>query len=118
MYKQKLTAEERLLYSIFCIAPPVRHWHDVMRQRALESAFAKILKTLMHKEYEVLVLRYGFVDGYCHTPEQIARICGMTRERALRVLMRALKKLQDPFRSRLLEQFLPEEYLTKRGHAS
>lgn len=116
--KQKLMPEERLLHIIFQIPRRIRDWYDARRQRALEHAFALILRTLQNKEYEAIVLRYGFVDGCCQTPEEIAKTCGMTRERTLRVLMQALKKLRDPFRSRLLEQFLPEEQIAKRDYAS
>ena len=51
-------------------------------------------------------LRYGLEDGYTYTLEEVGRIFKVTRERVRQIEAKAVRKLQHPVRSRMLEGFL------------
>ncbi len=50
--------------------------------------------------------RYGLGDGYTYTLEEVGRIFKVTRERVRQIEAKAVRKLQQPVRSRQLEGFL------------
>ncbi len=49
-------------------------------------------------------LRIG--DGYTYTLEEVGKIFKVTRERVRQIEAKAVRKLQHPVRSRMLEGFL------------
>jgi len=64
------------------------------------------LSTLTRREEGVLRMRFGVGDGTEHTLEEVGRSYAVTRERIRQIESKALKKLRDPSRSRLLMAFL------------
>jgi RNA polymerase primary sigma factor len=72
----------------------------------LKEKLDQVLKTLTHREREIIKLRYGLGDGYTYTLEEIGRIFKVTRERIRQIETKAVRKLQGPDRSRQLEGFL------------
>ena len=74
----------------------------------LKDKIEGILKTLTYREREIIRLRYGLGNGYCYTLEEVGRIFKVTRERVRQIEAKAVRKLQHPVRSRLLEGFLEE----------
>lgn len=72
----------------------------------LRESLEEVMRTLTDREREVLMLRYGFNDGYTHTLEEISRKFNLTRERIRQIEAAALKKLKHPNRSRKLLEFL------------
>lgn len=77
-------------------------------QEMLKDKIEGILKTLTYREREIIRLRYGLGNGYCYTLEEVGRIFKVTRERVRQIEAKAVRKLQHPVRSRLLEGFLEE----------
>lgn len=76
----------------------------------LRQRIEALLKTLTYREREIIRLRYGLGDGYTYTLEEVGRIFKVTRERVRQIEAKAVRKLQHPVRSQLLEGFLqPEE---------
>ncbi len=75
-------------------------------QEMLKDKIASVLKTLTHREREIIKLRYGLGDGYTYTLEEVGRIFKVTRERVRQIEAKAVRKLQHPVRSRQLEGFL------------
>ncbi len=65
-----------------------------------------LLKTLTYREREIIRLRYGLGDGYSYTLEEVGRIFKVTRERVRQIEAKAMRKLQNPVRSELLEGFI------------
>ena len=61
----------------------------------------KLLKTLTFREREIIRLRYGLVDGYSYTLEEVGRIFKVTRERVRQIEAKAVKKLQNPVREHI-----------------
>jgi RNA polymerase primary sigma factor len=72
----------------------------------LKDKLEKVLETLTFREREIIKLRYGIGDGYTYTLEEVGRIFKVTRERVRQIEAKAVRKLQHPVRSRLLEGFL------------
>ena len=73
----------------------------------LREKIESLLKTLTHREREIIRLRYGLGDGYSYTLEEVGRIFKVTRERVRQIEAKAVRKLQHPVRSQQLEGFLP-----------
>ncbi|MBR5160990.1 MAG: RNA polymerase subunit sigma-70, partial [Thermoguttaceae bacterium] len=55
---------------------------------------------------EIIKLRYGLGDGYSYTLEEVGQIFRVTRERIRQIEAKAVRKLQQPARSRNLVGFL------------
>ncbi|HIQ20895.1 MAG TPA: sigma-70 family RNA polymerase sigma factor [Planctomycetes bacterium] len=72
----------------------------------LRSRINKVLKTLSYREREIIKLRYGLGDGYSYTLEEVGHIFKVTRERIRQIEAKAVRKLQQPSRSRELVGFL------------
>ena len=72
----------------------------------LKEKLEEVLNTLTYREREIIKLRYGLGDGYTYTLEEVGKIFKVTRERVRQIEAKAVRKLQHPIRSRLLEGFL------------
>ncbi len=75
----------------------------------LKDRIHSVLQTLSFREREIIKLRYGIGDGYTYTLEEVGRIFKVTRERVRQIEAKAVRKLQHPIRSRLLEGFLEKQ---------
>ena len=73
----------------------------------LRERIEELLKTLTYREREIVRLRYGLADGYTYTLEEVGRIFKVTRERVRQIEAKAVSKLQNPVRSRMLSSFVP-----------
>ena len=58
-----------------------------------------VLKTLTPREEAVIRLRFGLMDGRCHTLEDVGSEFNVTRERIRQIEAKALRKLRHPVRS-------------------
>jgi RNA polymerase primary sigma factor len=61
---------------------------------------------LTYREREIIRLRYGLLDGYSYTLEEVGRIFKVTRERVRQIEAKAVAKMQSPVRSEQLSDFL------------
>ena len=77
-----------------------------MNMAMLRSSIADVLQTLDYREREILRLRYGLVDGYAYTLQEIGRIFSVTRERVRQIEAEAIRKLQYPGPTRKLAAFV------------
>ena len=75
----------------------------------LKEKIGDVLLTLTEREQEVLTLRFGLVDGYPRTLEEVGRKFNVTRERIRQIEAKALRKIRHPTRIRKLEGFLDGE---------
>ncbi|MAI35476.1 MAG: RNA polymerase subunit sigma-70 [Planctomycetaceae bacterium TMED240] len=73
---------------------------------ALKTQIDAAMETLNYREREILRLRYGLADGYTYTLEEVGRIFQVTRERVRQIESKAVRKLQQPYRSKSLVSFL------------
>ncbi len=84
--------------------------YDV-NQQLLKNRLAEVLLGLNPREREILRLRYGLTDGYAYTLEEVGKIFSVTRERVRQIEAKAVRKLQQPYRSRELAGFLDQATL-------
>lgn len=75
-------------------------------QSALKVRIAEAMEHLNYREREILRLRYGLADGYSYTLEEVGKIFSVTRERVRQIESKAVRKLQQPFRSKALASFV------------
>ena len=61
----------------------------------LKEEIRNVLMTLQEREQEVLELRFGLVDGTCHTLEEVGKRFNVTRERIRQIEAKAIKKLRS-----------------------
>jgi RNA polymerase primary sigma factor len=74
--------------------------------RMLKDKIEGTLQTLSFREREIIKLRYGLDFGYPYTLEEVGKLFNVTRERIRQIEAKALRKLQHPLRSRMLEGFI------------
>ncbi|MBV9733366.1 MAG: RNA polymerase sigma factor RpoD, partial [Verrucomicrobia bacterium] len=72
----------------------------------LREKIRDVLDTLTERERQVLEQRFGLVDGYSRTLEEVGRQFKVTRERIRQIEAKALRKMRHPTRIRQLEGFL------------
>ena len=75
-------------------------------QHALKMRIEEAMEHLNYREREILRLRYGLADGYSYTLEEVGKIFSVTRERVRQIESKAVRKLQQPYRSRTLASFI------------
>ena len=72
----------------------------------LKEKIKDVLETLTERERQVLEQRFGLVDGYSRTLEEVGRQFQVTRERIRQIEAKALRKMRHPTRIRQLAGFL------------
>ena len=72
----------------------------------LKGKIKDVLETLTERERQVLEQRFGLIDGYSRTLEEVGRQFKVTRERIRQIEAKALRKMRHPTRIRQLEGFL------------
>jgi RNA polymerase primary sigma factor len=83
------------------VSPVKAATHEMLKEK-----LGDVLGTLTYREREIIKLRYGLGDGYTYTLEEVGKIFKVTRERVRQIEAKAIRKLQHPIRSRLLEGFV------------
>jgi RNA polymerase primary sigma factor len=79
---------------------------DQASQQLLRDQIDDIFVSLTPREVRILQLRFGLVDGYSYTLEEVGKKFGVTRERIRQIEAQALGRLRHPSRSRKLRDFL------------
>ncbi len=74
----------------------------------LKEEIMQVLMSLQPREQEVLELRFGLIDGTCHTLEEVGKRFNVTRERIRQIEAKALRKLRHPSRAKKLKDFMGE----------
>ena len=72
----------------------------------LKEKLDDVLTSITERERKILEMRFGLVDGYGHTLEEIGNIYNVTRERIRQLEAKALRKLRHPTRAHHLHGFL------------
>ncbi len=79
---------------------------DSASQTMLRQVIDEIFESLSPREVRILQLRFGLVDGYSYTLEEVGKKFGVTRERIRQIEAQALGRLRHPSRSRKLRDYL------------
>ena len=82
---------------------------DVTSYSLLKEKLGDVLTSLTERERKILEMRFGLVDGYERTLEEIGKMYNVTRERIRQIEAKALRKLRHPTRVRHLQGFLETE---------
>jgi RNA polymerase primary sigma factor len=73
---------------------------------SLKKEIERSLSTLGEREAEILRYYYGLNDKQPHTMEEIGEEFSLTRERVRQIKEKAIKKLRNQYRNRLLKSYL------------
>jgi RNA polymerase primary sigma factor len=79
---------------------------EVTSYSLLREKLSDVLTTLTDRERKILEMRFGLLDGYERTLEEIGKMYNVTRERIRQIEAKALRKLRHPTRVRHLQGFL------------
>jgi RNA polymerase primary sigma factor len=83
--------------------------YDMTAYSLLREKIVDVLDSLTERERRVLSLRFGLVDGYSRTLEEVGRQFKVTRERIRQIEAKALRKMRHPTRLRQLHGFFDAE---------
>jgi len=72
----------------------------------LKETLERALGTLNARERRIVEMRFGLVDGWGHTLEEIGQLYNVTRERIRQIEAKALRKLRHPRQASYLRGFL------------
>jgi RNA polymerase primary sigma factor len=72
----------------------------------LKEKLSKVLGSLNERERRIVEMRFGLVDGYGRTLEELGQHYKVTRERIRQIEAKALRKLRHPTRAFHLKGFL------------
>ena len=72
----------------------------------LREQLSEVMDSLTEREKEVLILRFGLIDGRARTLEEVGKQFQVTRERIRQIEAKALRKLRHPSRSKKLKDYL------------
>jgi RNA polymerase primary sigma factor len=79
--------------------------HAALSSQQLQELVAQALQSLTVRAARIIRLRFGLPHGLTHTLQQEGEKPGLTRERNRQIENVALRKLQDPARSKALREF-------------
>ena len=83
--------------------------YDQTAYSLLREKIVDVLDSLSEREKKVLSLRFGLVDGYSRTLEEVGRQFEVTRERIRQIEAKALRKMRHPTRIRQLHGFFDSD---------
>ncbi len=85
--------------------------YDMTAYSLLREKIIDVLDTLTERERRVLSLRFGLIDGYSRTLEEVGKQFKVTRERIRQIEAKALRKMRHPTRIRQLHGFFDAEQI-------
>jgi RNA polymerase primary sigma factor len=72
----------------------------------LQEQLHSVLGTLPEREAAVVSMRFGLTGGQPKTLDEIGKAYGVTRERIRQIESKAMSKLRNPSRSKVLRDYL------------
>ena len=85
--------------------------YDMTAFSLLREKIIDVLDSLTERERRVLSLRFGLIDGYSRTLEEVGKQFKVTRERIRQIEAKSLRKMRHPTRIRQLHGFFDAEQL-------
>ena len=81
---------------------------SAIAKRDLKDQLLKVMDSLEAREKEVLIKRYGLLDGEPMTLEEVGKSMNLSRERIRQIEEKALRKMRNPIRSDQLRIYMNE----------
>lgn len=78
---------------------------ELAMQKCLREDIDKVLSTLSEKERDIITLRFGLNDTAPMSLKEIGEMYNLTKERIRQIEKRALERLKQPGRAKLLESY-------------
>ncbi len=78
---------------------------ELAMQKCLKEDIDKVLATLSDKERDIITLRFGLNDTAPMSLKEIGELYNLTKERIRQIEKRALERLKQPGRAKLLESY-------------
>ena len=94
--------------------PDLEDPSGVAKTRLIRHKIDHVLRSLAEREKEVLILRFGLLDGVQRTLDEVGRHFKLSRERIRQIEEKALRKMRHPTRLRQLQE-LSEAEPTQSG---
>lgn len=79
---------------------------DSVIRKEQKLQIRNVIGTLNNKEAEIIIRRFGIVNGVSQTLEEVGKEFNVTRERIRQLEKKALRKLRHPDRARHIKLFL------------
>ncbi len=74
--------------------------------KILQKHIEGIIDTLPKREQNVIKMRFGLIDGYSHTLEEVGYVFKVTRERIRQIEAKAIRRLRNESKKKKLKDFL------------
>ena len=78
---------------------------ELAMQKCLREDIDKVLSTLSEKERDIITLRFGLNDTAPMSLKEIGEMYNLTKERIRQIEKRALERLKQPGRAKMLESY-------------
>ena len=78
---------------------------ELAMQKCLKEDINTVLSTLSDKERKIIILRFGLNNNAPMSLKEIGEIFNLTKERIRQIEKRALERLKQPSRARILESY-------------
>ena len=88
-----------LIEDTSCVNPA-----DVVMSEDMARVLESVLDTLPAKEADIVRYRFGLMDGNAKTLEEVGQIYSLSRERIRQLEAKALRKLRNPVRAKMLKE--------------
>ena len=79
---------------------------EAATQTLMLEQLREVLRTLAEREQQVLMMRFGLLDGFAHTLEEVGQRFGVTRERIRQIENKTLAKLRQPTSAMRLRDYI------------
>lgn len=77
---------------------------EILIKEEEDNAIFKVLATLSKREAKILKLRLGLIGQPPRTLEEVGKICGVSKERIRQLEIKAMRKLRNPIRAKILKE--------------
>lgn len=77
---------------------------EILIKEEENKTIFQVLSTLSGREAKVLKLRLGLIDQPPLTLEEVGKICGVSKERIRQIEIKAMRKLRNPIRAKILKE--------------
>ena len=98
--------EDNITIGSFIEDESIKNMFDTIENNDCMIAIKDILNTLTDREKIIIMRRFGLEQDRTETLDEIGKDLNISKERVRQIEIAALKKLRNPYRSRLLKEFL------------